>query len=407
MASITKQLGGKRLIQFMGSAGKRKTIRLGKVPQRVAEEIRVKVEYLLAAGSANCSVDQETARWLSQIGDDLADKLAAAGLIPKRASARLAEFVDAYIERRTDVKPNTRKNFLATRTRLVEFFGAEKNLRDVSPGDADAWLLALRPRYADASIALFLKRARQFFRNAVRQRLLRDNPFGDLKIPSESNKEREYFLKRPDAHKLLDACPDTEWRLLVALSRYGGLRCPSEHLALQWQDVHWQRGRMRVPSSKTEHFEGHGERWVPLFPELRGYLQEAFEQARSGAVYVIGRYRGPKANLRTQLERIIRRAGLTAWPRLFQSMRASRQTELAAEYPLHVVCSWLGNSIRIASKHYLQVTEADFQRAAKCDAPALQKAVQQAAAPACNDSQETPEALGGYDVVRTDATCCK
>ena len=52
MASITRQQGGKRLIQFIGGDGKRKTIRLGKVPQRVAEEIRVKVEYLLATASA-------------------------------------------------------------------------------------------------------------------------------------------------------------------------------------------------------------------------------------------------------------------------------------------------------------------------------------------------------------------
>ena len=46
-------------------------------------------------------------------------------------------------------------------------------------------------------------------------------------------------------------------------------------------------------------------------------------------------------------------------------MRASRETELAKEYPIHVVTSWLGNTPRIALKHYLQVTDADYQRAAK------------------------------------------
>ena len=38
-----------------------------------------------------------------------------------------------------------------------------------------------------------------------------------------------------------------------ALSRYGGLRCPSEHLALKWSDVDWDKSRIRVPSPKTEH----------------------------------------------------------------------------------------------------------------------------------------------------------
>ncbi len=50
--------------------------------------------------------------------------------------------------------------------------------------------------------------------------------------------------------------------------------------------------------------------------------------------------------------------------RLFHSMRASRQTELQREFPLQVVCSWLGNSQRIAQQSYLLVTEDDFAKAA-------------------------------------------
>jgi len=70
------------------------------------------------------------------------------------------------------------------------------------------------------------------------------------------------------------------------------------------------------------------------------------------------------ATLRTEMLRLLRRAGVSSWPRLFHSMRASRQTELQREFPLHVVCSWLGNSPRIAQQSYLLVTEDDFARAA-------------------------------------------
>jgi hypothetical protein len=45
-------------------------------------------------------------------------------------------------------------------------------------------------------------------------------------------------------------------------------------------------------------------------------------------------------------------------------MRVSRQTELQREFPLHVVCRWLGNSPRIAKQSYLLVTEDDFAKAA-------------------------------------------
>jgi hypothetical protein len=40
------------------------------------------------------------------------------------------------------------------------------------------------------------------------------------------------------------------------------------------------------------------------------------------------------------------------------------KTELLREFPLHVVCSWLGNSPRIAQQSYLLVTEDEFARAA-------------------------------------------
>jgi hypothetical protein len=46
--------------------------------------------------------------------------------------------------------------------------------------------------------------------------------------------------------------------------------------------VDWERGRFRVCSPKLEHLEGGGVRWVPIFPELRPNLEQAFEQSRRG-----------------------------------------------------------------------------------------------------------------------------
>jgi hypothetical protein len=69
------------------------------------------------------------------------------------------------------------------------------------------------------------------------------------------------------------------------------------------------------------------------------------------------------------MTRLLRRAGVSGWPRLFHSVklqqgRVSRQTGLQREFPLHVVYSWLGNSPRIAQQSYLLVTEDDFAGAA-------------------------------------------
>ena len=90
------------------------------------------------------------------------------------------------------------------------------------------------------------------------------------------------------------------------------------------------------------------------------------------------RYRRSNQNLSTLLRRIIKRAGLTPWPKLYQNLRASRETELAERFPLHVVCAWIGNSQAVAAKHYLQVTDEHFRQAAMTATAALQPALKQA-----------------------------
>jgi hypothetical protein len=66
-----------------------------------------------------------------------------------------------------------------------------------------------------------------------------------------------------------------------------------------------------------------------------------------------------------QLGRILRKAGLNPWPKLFQNLRSTRETELADIYPIHVVCAWIGNSALVAKKNYLQVTDDHFDWACK------------------------------------------
>jgi hypothetical protein len=107
---------------------------------------------------------------------------------------------------------------------------------------------------------------------------------------------------------------------------------------------------------------------VPIFAELRSYLDQAFDAAEPGAVKVVTVADFEGAALRRRFTRIVRLAGRTLWERLFHNLRASRETELAAVYPLHLVCEWLGNQTAIAAKHYLKATDADFRRAAKSGA---------------------------------------
>ena len=150
------------------------------------------------------------------------------------------------------MKPNTRRNLEACKARLVEFFGADRDMRNITHADAEGWAAALAEKYAPATAGRTIKRARQFFKAAMRNKIVAENVFTDLKASGQANKERQFHVDRDVIFRVIDAAPDAEWRLLIALSRFGGLRCPSEHLALRWQDVDWERNRFCVDSPKTD-----------------------------------------------------------------------------------------------------------------------------------------------------------
>jgi integrase len=382
MASITTR-AGRRAVQFVAPDGKRFTLSLGKVSQRAADQFAGFVDRLLAARKAGLPLDGPTAAWLAGLPPATRQRLAAAGLIDAPADERpavaLGDFLTQYIAGRDDVKALTTRNLRAAAAELIAFFGEDRRIDAITAADADDYRRALRRRLSENTVRRLCGRARQFFRAAIRRRLLSENPFGDMRdVAVQPNKAREFFVSKEATAAVLDACPDAQWRLLVALARFGGLRVPSEVLALTWEHVGWARGRLRVPSPKTERHAGRGERVIPIFPELRPHLEECFELAAPGVPWIITRYRDSAVNLRTQLVRIIRRAGLQPWPRLFHALRSSRETELAATFPLHVVAAWLGNTPRIALKHYLQVTTADFDRAAGLPEQRAAKALEQA-----------------------------
>ena len=336
----------------MAGDGKRRSIRLGKVAQRVAEGIKYRVEVINSALIAKQAIDPDTARWLASIDDELHAKLAKVELCEGRNVALLGPFLDSYLAERTDVKPLTMKKYETTKRMLIEQYGRDRSLRAITPADADAWRAKLLGKgLGENTIRKYVAVTKLFFNAAKRKQLVEANPFADLKATIQKDTSRYHFVSRADAEKVLDACPDAEWRLIFALCRYAGLRCPSEVLALKWEHVLWQHDRIEVQSPKTEHHAGGESRMVPIFPELRPYLEDARELAAKDAAHVITRYRDSNSNLRTQLNRIIKRAGLKPWAKPFQNLRSTRETELAERFPLHVVCSWIGNSEPVASKH--------------------------------------------------------
>ena len=388
MASLITLDNGTRRIQFVAADRKRKTIYLGKVPKRDAESIKIRVEALLSS-TITGSMDRDTSLWLVSVTEknpDLRTKLEAVGLVeplePKTKVPTLKEHLADFMKRHSPtVKPGTVAVWRQVVANLNELMPVDIRLDEITVGHAKAFHEGLKAK--DMESTTIHKRigfARKFINDAIDWEIIPKNPFAKIKTTTPSTKSN---VEVPiETIEQLMPFLDPTWQTIVALSRFGGLRCPSEVLSLKWSDIDWERSRMAVPEPKVEHHEGRGIRSCPIFQELRPYLEKAWDLAKDGSEYVVDKqaYRDAAntgdgwkcANLRTQFLKKLSKAGIPPWKRLFHSMRASRQTELERQYPLHVVCSWLGNTEAIARKNYLLVTDSDFEQAiqgnAQCNA---------------------------------------
>uniref|UniRef100_A0A7C4QP52 Site-specific integrase n=1 Tax=Schlesneria paludicola TaxID=360056 RepID=A0A7C4QP52_9PLAN len=286
-------------------------------------------------------------------------------------------------------------------TRLVVRH-AVRNLRDyfrdcrinvVTAGDAEdfqRWLATDgrgrhgRGGLAPATVGKRLQRASAIFRDAQRRKLIDENPFAGLKLPPATNRERQRYVPAETIEALLDVIPDPEFRLLLVMARYLGLRVPSEPFSLTWDCVDWERGRLRVPSPKTAT---HAKpfRVVPILPRVRPHLEAVYDAAEEGSKFILHRLRQRDSmraaergfwgslNLRKRLMDYLAKAGIPPWPKLYHNLRGSAATDLAQRFPAHVCSEWLGHTAAIAEAHYLMTTEAHFQAALVDPDPSTQR----------------------------------
>ena len=401
MASIVKLGKGKqppRAIDFVDSTdnGKRKRIRIGIVTHDDAVEFKRRIEKLITAKVLNTSPDQETTVWLTGIGDAIYERLATHGLVPHRqgknlADTKLGAFVDKYVEqRRHDVKPASLTKIEASAALLKLYFGETITIDKITPDAAQDWRMQLykgdrKKKRAEATVRGYCRDVKKMFNDAVEREIIERNPFAKLKSAAIASGSDHYVTPEETATVLAE-CPDVQWKALFGLARLAGLRCPSETHTVPWDKVDWDRARLEVYAPKTD-----STRLVPIVPELRKILEEAFAAAEEalataaqagkkiGELPIVtmstnNRHRGLKA--------IVKRAGVVQWPDLYQTLRSSCETEWAAKYPQHAVSAWIGHSMEVSERHYLRVTDHLL------DLASGKSAAESAAVGRCIDSQE-------------------
>ena len=355
---------------------KRTTVRPGVMTKATLATVTQHARRLSHARRLNVPIDEQTAAWLAGVGDDLRGRLAAAGLCdPPRSAAKLGAFWDQWAAGRDDVKDSTATTYSRAKKHVViDYFGSLKPLAEITPERAREFDRYLRRPKEQGGAGLrdntargTIKVAKQVFAAAVDAAIISASPFKGIASATKETTFRRAFITEAVASDVLDALPTTQWRLLFALARWGGLRVGSEPRALMWEHVGFDRGTFKVIAAKKQDKQGEGDadRTVPIFRELRPLFERAYEERDRDDPRVLP-FLTPITDqaLRKTLLPTIRRAGHEPWPKPWQNLRSTRETELIDQgHPMHVVCAWIGNSPEVAMKHYLQVHDAHYAAA--------------------------------------------
>ena len=398
MASIRREKSGRYTIVVRGIDRRQKTIRLETRNRAHAETAAEMIQSLRWSSADGDDPGPNVRRWLAskivtprvrrllvnaQLLEPSASETAELESDTAASTHTLEQLTDRFlasVETKNDV---TLKTYGKVINNLHRYFGKRKLIERITEQDAvefRAWMLREGSHYKDAdgnhkplsayTVGRRSTTVKQIFKVAVRAKWLDSDPFAVLSSGGKKDASRDVYMPPETIKAIIDAASTWEWRCIVALNGYAGLRGPSEILTLRWANVWFDRGQcgeMLVESPKTQHHEGMESRIVPIFPLLEPYLREAESEAQRIAdeesrvvEFVIDSYRGEwRKNLNRMYDKLTKRANLGKLPKPYVNARGSRESDLLASglFDAKQLADWWGHSVQEQQRSYLKFSK--------------------------------------------------
>ena len=336
--------------------------------RKTAERFKEMVETLVYYRKNGTHVpDKAVANWLTAAPAELQAKLAKVGLINVTKSKTCQELWDTCLKhKKADIKEKSMCVYRQCQNQFFKQFSPTELIEKITADRLLEWKTSLLSAgHAATSVAKYVQATKMVFDWAVDQDWLTKSPGKRIPNVKIVNRDKDRMISMEEYAKLLDACPNQEWRTIIALARIGGLRCPSELQQLRWKDVNWTENRFLVHSPKTERHARHRERVVPLFSELRKVLEQHFSSldAADDNDFVIRGLQGTTWQLAHGFERIASKACLGTILKPFINMRKSRSNEVVRDFGEVKESLWIGHSTRVMRDHYFCLSDSDFEEA--------------------------------------------
>ena len=364
-------------LQIMDISGKYRNFQLPKqTTKAAAQQFKSNAKRLIQCKKLGVHFDAKDVTWLSELDKALARKLVLLGVIDDARDTdkhddklpTIYEYIQQLID--TEQGSTVARKFRNIRDKLVSFFGKEKRLDEVTKGDAKRFAKYLTDKNTGLGLeALSTARrcigyCRQIWIAAIDDELLTANPWKqkDLKATVKTNHDKHHYIDHPTSRRLYAVINNGDYKLRFVLMRYAGLRSPSELNALKWTDVDFAKGEITIRSPKTAHHDDRGIRRMPIFPEILDELNNAWDRAADGSVFVLPTI--SHHTLTKHVQRWIGTIGKELWPQLLTNFRRSAVTDKHLEgFPPHILNAWFGHSDVISKVCYRMAPEDVFTRA--------------------------------------------
>jgi site-specific recombinase XerD len=301
--------------------GVQKTLYLGKRFDLVsADRVARVITEILDCRDCGNSVRLETLRKVSSFPNRIQLSLRRLGLFTTFFDMKLVDLVMRFMETKKTTKDKTQSLYQICCNRLYWYFEESELVSKIDKDRIKEFVDFCSDRLSECTMYRSVITYRSVFELAVQLGIITNNPFANIKVGKRYNEQNMFYVSRAMTTKLLEYCNDDYDRLILVLSRFGGLRIPSELEELRFKDF---RNDVITVHDDTKT----GWREVPLFGEIR----EVFNRLHgSPDCLVFSRDRVSAWYSWQMLRDVILRAGFEQYPKLFVNMRSSCITDLDA-----------------------------------------------------------------------------
>lgn len=358
MASLQKNKD-RYTLQF-SLHGKRITWRLGSLNGRTAASFKFQLESLVESLNMGQKANKSVLAWIDGLTPMYRDFLVRHGLVEEKGSSSLGKFLSFAMDKHySGSAKNTVRNMSNVQRQLIARFGDTADMESITKGDIEIWKRDLiAEKHSDANVASYLEKSRRFFNLAVDHEILQKTPFRGISIPSCTNVDRVVYVDSAKINQLLSVC-DVNWKALVCLSRYTGLRCPSDIKSLKWAAIDFDRKRILSDRQKTSRTVE-----IPMQPEVESALKAMLDVTGESEYVFKDDIRLSGETIYKRLKLRVIKAGLTPWPRLTTNLRVSMGVDWKnAGIPHSTYSVWLDHSEAVQKSHYEHISDAEFDLA--------------------------------------------